>query len=125
MELEAVKQQKVPPTGGLQPTSRQNSLLEINHGEHRYVVSYTLKSAADCGQQQQPSERQPDILDTPRGKWRAEVNQQRKESVLLRETSNYLRLGTGTLIWPLCIGSVSVTLSYKVKKWEILPRNIL
>lgn len=76
MELEAVKQQKVPPTGGLQPASRQNSLLEINHGEHRYVVSYTLKSAADCGQQQQesqqqqPSERQPDILNTPRGKWR-------------------------------------------------------
>lgn len=67
MELETVKQQKVPPTGGLQPASRHNSLLEINHGEHRYVVSYTLKSAADCGQQQQqPSERQPDILNTPR-----------------------------------------------------------
>jgi hypothetical protein len=75
MELEAVKQQKVPPTGGLQSASRHNSLLEINHGEHRYVVSYTLKSAADCGeqqqqsqQQQQPSDRQPDILNTPRGK---------------------------------------------------------
>ena len=78
MELEAVKQQKVPPAGGLQSASRQNSLLEINHGEHRYVVSYTLKSAADCSQQQQqqqsqqhqqqPSERQPDILNTPRGK---------------------------------------------------------
>jgi hypothetical protein len=74
MELEAVKQQKIPPTGELQPSSRHNSLLEINHGEHRYVVSYTLKSAADCGQQQQqpqqqqPSERQPDILNTPRGK---------------------------------------------------------
>jgi hypothetical protein len=77
MELEAEKQQKVPPTGGLQSVSRQNSLLEINHGEHRYVVSYTLKSAADCGQQQQQSqqqpqqqasERQPDILNTPRGK---------------------------------------------------------
>jgi hypothetical protein len=74
-----VKQQKVPPSGGLQSASRHNSLLEINHGEHRYVVSYTLKSAADCGQQQQqsqpqqqqqqqPSERQPDILNTPRGK---------------------------------------------------------
>ena len=81
MELEAVKQQKVPPTGGMESASRHNSLLEINHGEHRYVVSYTLKSAADCGQQQQqqsqqqqqpqppqPSERQPDILNTPRGK---------------------------------------------------------
>ena len=70
MELEAVKQQKVPPPGGLQATSRQNSLLEINTGEHRYVVSFTLKSAADCGQQPQqlpPSERQPDILNTPRG----------------------------------------------------------
>jgi len=75
MDMEAVKQQKVPPTGGLQSASRQNSLLEINHGEHRYVVSYTLKSAADCSQQQQqqsqqqqPTERQPDILNTPRGK---------------------------------------------------------
>lgn len=71
IELEAVKQQKVPPAGGPQSASRHNSLLEINHGEHRYVVSYTLKSAAECGQQlqqQQPSERQPDILNTPRGK---------------------------------------------------------
>ncbi|PSN34300.1 hypothetical protein C0J52_25670 [Blattella germanica] len=70
MELEAVKQQKVPPSGGLQPASRHNSLLEINTGEHRYVVSFTLKSASDCGQQQQqppPPERQPDILNTPRG----------------------------------------------------------
>jgi hypothetical protein len=68
-----MKQQKIPPTGGLQPASRHNSLLEINHGEHRYVVSYTLKSAADCGQQQQQpqhqqtTEKQPDILNTPRG----------------------------------------------------------
>ncbi|KDR21494.1 hypothetical protein L798_04054 [Zootermopsis nevadensis] len=65
MELEGAKQQKVPPSGGLQSASRHNSLLEINHGEHRYVVSYTLKSAAECGQQQ-TSERQPDILNTPR-----------------------------------------------------------
>lgn len=126
MELEAVKQQKVPPTGGLQPASRQNSLLEINHGEHRYVVSYTLKSAADCGQeQQQPSERQPDILNTPRGKWRTQVNQQKRGNVLLRAISNYLSLGTGTIMRFLCIGSVSLTFSYKVKKWEILQERFL
>lgn len=60
LELDQVKQQKMSP----QP-SRPNSMLEINTGEHRYVVAYTLKSASECGPE---GERQPDILNTPRGK---------------------------------------------------------
>ncbi|XP_066996911.2 uncharacterized protein [Anabrus simplex] len=63
LDVDAVKQNKVPPS---QP-SRHNSMLEINHGEHRYVVSYTLKSAAECGGVGgQAGERQPDILNPPR-----------------------------------------------------------
>lgn len=38
-------------------------MLEINTGEHRYVVAYTLKSASECAE----GDRQPDILNTPRG----------------------------------------------------------
>lgn len=71
LELDSVKQQKISP----QP-SRPNSMLEINTGDHRYVVAYTLKSVSDCGNMpcQSPialggtSEHQPDILNTPRCK---------------------------------------------------------
>ncbi|GLV36527.1 hypothetical protein CBL_07976 [Carabus blaptoides fortunei] len=69
LELDSVKQQKISP----QP-SRPNSMLEINTGDHRYVVAYTLKSVSDCGNMasQSPialggtSDHQPDILNTPR-----------------------------------------------------------
>lgn len=52
-------------------TSRQNSMLEINTGDQRYVVAYTLKPATDCVNQSPisaPIDHQPDILNTPRGK---------------------------------------------------------
>nr|CAD7395525.1 unnamed protein product [Timema poppensis] len=55
LDPESVKQ-KVPPG----PPTRQNSMLEINHGDQRYVVSYTLKSATECG------DHQPDILNPSR-----------------------------------------------------------
>lgn len=50
--------------------SRQGSMLEINTGDNRYVVAYTLKPAADCSPQFEAgdnSRRQPDILNAPRG----------------------------------------------------------
>jgi len=48
------------------PTKQKNSLLEINDGDRRYVVSYTLKSPDDC----RPNhEKQPDILTAPRGQF--------------------------------------------------------
>lgn len=69
LELDSVKQQKMSP----QPSS-PNSMLEINTGDHRYVVAYTLKPVAECGNMpgQAPipmagTEHQPDILNTPRG----------------------------------------------------------
>lgn len=70
LELDSVKQQKMSP----QP-SRPNSMLEINTGDHRYVVAYTLKPVSECGNMQGqspvaiggPGEHQPDILNTPRG----------------------------------------------------------
>ncbi|RZC33436.1 hemicentin-2 [Asbolus verrucosus] len=70
-QLDPSKQPKIPG----QP-SRPGSMLEINTGDNRYVVAYTLKPAADCGTQ--PSltaanssvDRQPDILNTPRGECR-------------------------------------------------------
>lgn len=63
LELD-VKQQKMSP----QP-SRPNSMLEINTGEHRYVVAYTLKPVSECGVSgTPPTDHQPDILNTPRGK---------------------------------------------------------
>ncbi|CAG9764806.1 unnamed protein product [Ceutorhynchus assimilis] len=55
--------------------SRQGSMLEINTGDNRYVVAYTLKPAADCSPSYpshdnptgiSDSKRQPDILNTPR-----------------------------------------------------------
>jgi hypothetical protein len=119
MELEAVKQQKVLPSGGPLSASRHSSLLEINHGEHRYVVSYTLKSAAECGQQlqqQQTSERQPDILNTPRGKWRSEENRPGERS----KRDNYLALGNGPLHWFLYADTpVPFIFSYKVITFEM------
>ncbi|KAJ8969834.1 hypothetical protein NQ317_001006 [Molorchus minor] len=60
--------------------SRQGSMLEINTGDNRYVVAYTLKPAADCALTLPPTpslissdadpRRQPDILNTPRGECR-------------------------------------------------------
>ncbi|XP_066149395.1 protein turtle homolog A-like [Euwallacea fornicatus] len=54
--------------------SRQGSMLEINTGDNRYVVAYTLKPAADCSPSYVDNahdvnslRRQPDILNTPRG----------------------------------------------------------
>ncbi|XP_019871774.2 hemicentin-1 isoform X2 [Aethina tumida] len=60
-----------------QPKSRHGSMLEINTGDNRYVVAYTLKPAEDCQAPTLPPppsmispsdpRRQPDILNTPRG----------------------------------------------------------
>ncbi|CAH0552052.1 unnamed protein product [Brassicogethes aeneus] len=60
-----------------QPKSRHGSMLEINTGDNRYVVAYTLKPAADCQAPNLPTppslssppdpRRQPDILNAPRG----------------------------------------------------------
>lgn len=56
---------KGPAAGGLglaaNPPPRRNSSLEINDGDQRYVVSYTLKAVAAAGRPDRP-----DILDTPR-----------------------------------------------------------
>lgn len=53
-------------------------MLEINTGDQRYVVAYTLKPAADCVNQlpiSVPIDHQPDILNTPRGKmWFRNIN---------------------------------------------------
>lgn len=64
-QLDPPKQPKISP----QP-SRPGSMLEINTGDHRYVVAYTLKPATDCTNQPLVTtggEHQPDILNTPRG----------------------------------------------------------
>ncbi|KAL1501112.1 hypothetical protein ABEB36_006499 [Hypothenemus hampei] len=44
-----------------------SSMLEINTGDNRYVVAYTLKPAENCAYPQEETPRQPDILNTPRG----------------------------------------------------------
>lgn len=70
-QLDPSKQPKLSP----QP-SRPGSMLEINTGDHRYVVAYTLKPVADCVNQTPVAttvEHQPDILNTPRGKGKIEV----------------------------------------------------
>lgn len=54
------------PHSDLDATKQKNSLLEINDCERRYVVSYTLKSPADC--MSDHHEKQPDIISAPRGK---------------------------------------------------------
>lgn len=57
--------------GGL-PSSRRNSSLEINDGDQRYVVSYTLKATASAtpggapGADRSKQHLRPDILNTPR-----------------------------------------------------------
>lgn len=67
-QLDPSKQPKIPG----QP-SRPGSMLEINTGDNRYVVAYTLKPAADCATPiaaNSAVDRQPDILNTPRGEYR-------------------------------------------------------
>lgn len=59
------RRRTAPPV--LDPAKQKNSLLEINDGDRRYVVSYTLKSPADC--RPEHHEKQPDILNAPRGKF--------------------------------------------------------
>lgn len=54
------------PNPELEVSKQKNSLLEINDSDRRYVVSYTLKTPADC--RADHHERQPDILNAPRGK---------------------------------------------------------
>ncbi|KAK5647891.1 hypothetical protein RI129_002783 [Pyrocoelia pectoralis] len=64
-QLEISKAPKMTPQA-----SRTNSMLEINTGDQRYVVAYTLKPASDCVNQPPisvPIDHQPDILNTPRG----------------------------------------------------------
>lgn len=69
-----------------QPKSRQGSMLEINTGDNRYVVAYTLKPAADCAPTLPPPptltppdhRRQPDILNTPRGECLCRCHQNKK-----------------------------------------------
>lgn len=70
-QLDPTKQPKI--TG--QP-SRQGSMLEINTGDNRYVVAYTLKPAIDCTAEggspitvNLTLDKQPDILNTPRGEY--------------------------------------------------------
>lgn len=65
LDLDPSKQPKITP----QP-SRPNSMLEINTGDNRYVVAYTLKPVSDCVGHTTVNasvDRQPDILNTPRG----------------------------------------------------------
>ncbi|XP_068896436.1 protein turtle homolog A-like isoform X3 [Tenebrio molitor] len=65
-QLDPSKQAKMPGQ-----SSRPGSMLEINTGDNRYVVAYTLKPAADCTTQPTANssvDRQPDILNTPRAK---------------------------------------------------------
>jgi hypothetical protein len=67
-QLDPSKQAKMPGQ-----SSRPGSMLEINTGDNRYVVAYTLKPAADCTTQPTANssvDRQPDILNTPRGECR-------------------------------------------------------
>lgn len=62
-----------PGHKGALPTSRRNSSLEINDGDQRYVVSYTLKASASGtpGGDRSKQHLRPDILNTPRGEARA------------------------------------------------------
>ncbi|KAK6621428.1 hypothetical protein RUM44_001235 [Polyplax serrata] len=53
------------PHPALDVSKQKNSLLEINDSDRRYVVSYTLKTPGDC--RKDHHERQPDILNAPRG----------------------------------------------------------
>lgn len=55
------RRQRHPAAASVAKASRHGNQLDIKQ-DQCYVVSYTLKSAADCA-----SERKPDILETPRG----------------------------------------------------------
>lgn len=75
-QLDPSKQPKMSPQ-----QSRPGSMLEINTGDHRYVVAYQVKPVADCMNQapvSSASELQPDILNTPRGKWNFNQSQSRR-----------------------------------------------
>nr|XP_022903608.1 nephrin [Onthophagus taurus] len=62
-QIDGAKQPKITPQA-----SRPSSMLEINTGDHRYVVAYTLKPVSDCSTPVNTGgDRQPDILNTPRG----------------------------------------------------------
>ncbi|KAK3925699.1 Neural cell adhesion molecule 1 [Frankliniella fusca] len=53
--------------GGAAGPGRRNSSLEINDGDQRYVVSYTLKAAQGQPDSKAPrAQLRPDILNTPR-----------------------------------------------------------
>lgn len=44
------------------PDSRNNSMLDVTHGDHTYFVEYTLKQVADYA-----LNNQPDIIQSPQG----------------------------------------------------------
>lgn len=44
------------------PDSRNNSMLDVAHGDHTYFVEYTLKQVADYA-----LSNQPDIIQSPQG----------------------------------------------------------
>lgn len=44
------------------PDSRNNSMLDVTHGDHTYFVEYTLKQVADYA-----LTKQPDIIQSPQG----------------------------------------------------------
>lgn len=43
------------------PDSRNNSMLDVTHGDHTYFVEYTLKQVGDYALNQ------PDIIQSPQG----------------------------------------------------------
>lgn len=45
------------------PDSRNNSMLDVTHGDHTYFVEYTLKQVTDYA-----LNNQPDIIQSPQGK---------------------------------------------------------
>lgn len=45
------------------PDSRNNSMLDVTHGDHTYFVEYTLKQVTDY-----TLNNQPDIIQSPQGK---------------------------------------------------------
>jgi len=44
------------------PDSRNNSMLDVTHGDHTYFVEYTLKQVTDYA-----LNNQPDIIQSPQG----------------------------------------------------------
>lgn len=47
------------------PDSRNNSMLDVTHGDHTYFVEYTLKQVTDYA-----LNNQPDIIQSPQGNTR-------------------------------------------------------